>query len=191
MSTLLLDKLTHRYFIALLPPQDMQDFANEIKQDFAQNYNSRGAQNSPPHITLKPPFEWQLDDVPVLEQALQAFADIRMPVPVTLQGFDAFAPRVIYINVLKTPELLTLQTDLMAYCETSLGIVHPVSQTRPFVPHITVAFRDLTNQDFRIAWSKYHNQQVEYEFTASQLTLLIHDGNRWNVSTEFPFLAQS
>lgn len=186
-----MDNSKSRFFIALLPPLEIQDYANKIKQDFAQNYNSRGAQNSPPHITLKPPFEWQLDDLPVLAQALRAFADTRTPVPVTLQGFGAFAPRVIYINVLKTPELLALQTDLMAYCETSLGIVHPVSQNRPFVPHVTVAFRDLTNQYFRDAWSKYHNQQVEFEFTASQLTLLIHDGNQWNVSTEFSFLAQS
>ncbi len=110
--------------------------------------------------------------------------------PVNLSGFGAFAPRVIYINVLKTPELLALQKDLMQYVETSLGIVEKVSKTRPFAPHMTVAFRDLTKQNFRKAWSEFQNRPLEFDFTASQLKLLIHDGRRWNVSAEFPFLAQ-
>jgi 2'-5' RNA ligase len=185
-----LPQSTRRFFIALLPPQEIQDYANEIKQYFAQTYESRGAQNSPPHITLQPPFEWQLEAVPVLEQCLSTFALSQTPMPVTLSGFGAFMPRVIYINVVKTPELLALQKDLMACVEASLGIVHQVSKTRPFAPHMTVAFRDLTKQNFRAAWPEFRHRRLEFEFTASELTLLIHDGRRWNVSANFPFLAQ-
>jgi len=185
-----LNQSKRRFFIALLPPLEIQDYANEIKQYFAQTYESRAAQKSPPHITLQPPFEWQLDTLPVLEQCLKTFADTRTPVPVTLNGFGAFVPRVIYINVLKTPELVTLQQDLMAYLEASLGIFDQVSKTRPFAPHMTVAFRDLTRQNFRAAWPQFQHRQLEFEFTAPQLTLLIHDGRQWNVSAEFPFLAQ-
>ena len=177
-----------RFFIALLPPLEIQDYANEIKEYFAQTYNSRAAQKSPPHITLQPPFEWQLDELPLLEHSLKTFSQPRTPVPIALQGFAAFAPRVIYINVLKTPELLTLQNELMAYLEASLEIVEPVSKTRPFAPHMTVAFRDLTKQNFRAAWHDFQHRPLEFEFTATELTLLIHDGRRWNVSASFPFL---
>lgn len=45
-----------RFFIALLPPKHIRDYANEVKQEFADQYASRGAQNFPP-ITLQPPFE--------------------------------------------------------------------------------------------------------------------------------------
>lgn len=181
---------TRRFFIALVPPQEIQDYASEIKEYFAQTYNSRHAQKSPPHITLQPPFEWQLDNLPVLEQCLSTFALTRTPVPITLQGFGAFAPRVIYINVIKTPELLTLQNDLMIYLEASVGIVQPASKSRPFAPHMTVAFRDLTRQNFKVAWTEFQHRPLEFEFSASKLTLLIHDGRRWHISAEFPFLAQ-
>jgi 2'-5' RNA ligase len=184
-----LDDSKSRFFLALLPPLEIQDDANQIKEHFAQNYNSRAAQKSPPHITLQPPFEWQSFDLPVLKQALASFAAIQKPVPITLNGFGAFPPRVIYINVRKTTQLLVLQQDLMAYCEASLGIVDPVSKNRPFSPHLTVAFRDLTKQHFDGAWAEWETRQLDYQFMASQLTLLIHDGKRWNVSAEFPFLA--
>lgn len=179
------------FFIALLPPQAIQDYANEIKEYFATVYNSRHAQTSPPHITLQPPFEWQLDSLPALEQYLKTFAVTYTPVPITLRGFGAFAPHVIYINVLKTPELLTLQKNLIAYFETSLGIINPSSKSRPFAPHMTVAFKDLTRQNFRAAWPEFQHRELAFEFVVSELTLLSHDGRRWNVSSEFPFLAQA
>ncbi len=185
-----MDKSQRLFFIALLPPQEIQDYATEIKEYFAQNYNSRHALKSPPHITLQPPFEWELDKVPVLEQTLSTFAETQTPVPIILKGFAAFVPRVIYINVIKTPELISLQSYLMAHLEESLGIVDPVSKSRPFAPHMTVAFKDLTKQNFRAAWPEFQRRELEFKFTASQLTLLIHDGRQWNVSSDFPLLSQ-
>ncbi len=178
-----------RFFVALLPPQHIQEYANEIKQYFGDRYASSGAQKSPPHITLQPPFEWADSNVPMLEESLQKFATGRESVPVTLRGFAAFAPRVIYIDVVQTPELISLQADLMAYVESNLGIVDKVSHTRPFTPHMTVAFRDLTKQNFKAAWTEFEKRELHFEFTANNLTLLLHDGKRWNVKTEFSFMS--
>ncbi|MDZ8241664.1 MAG: 2'-5' RNA ligase family protein [Nostoc sp. ChiQUE01a] len=176
-----------RFFIALLPPQDIQDYANQIKQYFVDHYASRGAQKSPPHITLQPPFEWTDANVTLLETSLREFGNRQKPIPITLRDFAAFPPRVIYIDVVRSQELLTLQADLMAYVESKLGIVDEVSKTRPFTPHMTVAFRDLTKQNFKAAWPEFENRQLYFEFTADKLTLLLHDGKRWNVKAEFNF----
>ncbi|NMG08157.1 2'-5' RNA ligase family protein [Brasilonema sp. UFV-L1] len=175
------------FFIALLPPQKIQDYANQIKQYFADKYASRHAQKSPPHITLQPPFEWADTEVPRLEKCLGDFASRRESVSITLSGFAAFVPRVIYINVVRSQQLLTLHADLMVHLESYLGIVDKVGKTRPFAPHMTVAFKDLTRQNFKAAWSEFEKRELHFEFTASCLTLLLHDGRRWNVTTEFPF----
>lgn len=176
-----------RFFIALLPSREIQDYANEIKQYFSDRYNSRAAQKSPPHITLQPPFEWPTEDLSRLEQHLSTFALTQSPFPVALQGFAAFPPRVIYINVLKTAELLALQQTLMNYVETNLEIVDPKAKTRPFAPHMTVAFRDLTRQNFKAAWPEFQSRSLYFEWMVSSLTLLIHNGQRWTICREFPF----
>ncbi|MCC5646232.1 2'-5' RNA ligase family protein [Nostoc sp. CHAB 5824] len=180
-----------RFFVAVLPPQDIQDYANQIKQYFADRHASSGALKSPPHITLQLPFEWIDADLPLLEASLKEFAHRQQPVTITLRGFDAFAPRVIYINVVRSQALLTLQADLMAYTEGNLGIVDKVSKTRPFAPHMTVAFRDLTKQNFKAAWPEFEKRQLHFEFTADKLTLLLHDGKRWNIKSEFGFFCGS
>ncbi|HLO89244.1 MAG TPA: 2'-5' RNA ligase family protein, partial [Nostocaceae cyanobacterium] len=164
------------YFIALLPPQAIQEQINEIKQHFADKYASRTALKSPPHITLQPPFEWEDGEISFVETCLKTFVPQQQPLPITLNGFAAFPPRVIYINVVKTPEILTLQANLKADLETNLEIVDKSAKNRPYSPHLTVAFRDLTKQNFRAAWPEFEHRQLYFEFTATHLTLLQHDG---------------
>ncbi|MEA5566008.1 2'-5' RNA ligase family protein [Anabaena sp. UHCC 0399] len=185
------DASKSRFFIALLPPQDIQAYANEIKQHFADHYASQHAQKSPPHITLQPPFEWLDGKVSRLEASLREFTSQQESLSITLSGFAAFPPRVIYIDVVRSPELLSLQVQLMTHMEANLEIIDEVGKKRPFAPHMTVAFRDLTRQNFHAAWTEFANRQLYFEFLVDKLTLLIHDGRRWNIHSEFAFLSGS
>ena len=180
-----------RFFIALLPSQAVQDYVNEVKQVFDDRYNSRAALKSPPHITLQPPFEWLLEACPVLNQCLGEVAAQFPPLPITLSGFGAFPPRVIYLNVIKTPALLALQAAVITQMESVLGIVSAESKTRSFTPHMTVGFRDLTKENFKAAWAEFQPQPLQLEFMATHLTLLQHDGQRWTPNREFPLLGRT
>jgi 2'-5' RNA ligase len=174
-----------RFFIALLPPEEVQQVVNNIKQKFAEVYNSCAAQKSPPHITLQPPFEWEIEDLKKLEQNLTEFSQKQFSIPITLDNFGAFKPRVIFINVLKTPELLAIQKNLMTELESSLGIVVQSSKNRSFSPHVTVGFRDLNKDNFYRAWQEFKDYKIYFEFTVTRLTLLIHNGKNWVISKEF------
>jgi 2'-5' RNA ligase len=176
----------HRFFIALLPPQDVRDSITEIKQIFADRYNSRAALRSPPHITLQPPFEWLPENLITLTQSLKTFAQQQSPVPTILSGFGAFAPRVIFVDVKKTPELLSIHSELLAHMEAHLNIVDAVAKMRPFAPHVTVGFRDLTKSNFRSAWAEFQHQPLNFEFVVANLTLLVHTGKQWEIHQEFP-----
>ena len=50
---------TALYFIAIIPPSPIFEQASELKNHFMQQYQSKAALNSPPHITLHMPFEWK------------------------------------------------------------------------------------------------------------------------------------
>lgn len=175
------------FFIALLPPVDLQAEITEIKQYFAQNYNSSHALKSPPHITLYPPFKWLTENLPILEQTLADFAASYPPVWIVLDGFGKFANRVIFVEPLKTTELIAVQADLTSYLESHLGLVDEKSKSRSFNPHMTVAFKDLKRQAFKAAWPEFRDRPFQADFIANHLTLLIHNGQRWNTHREFPF----
>lgn len=173
------------FFIALLPPIEVQEVATKIKLEFAEIYNSRAALKSPPHVTLQAPFKWERERLPDLDRCLREFARERSPVPMILENFNAFKPRVIYIDVHKTEELLTVQRQLMDSLETELNILDSVAKSRPFHPHLTVGFRDLTKPNFHKAWSEYRERKLYYQFSVDRITLLLHNGQRWEIHQEY------
>jgi 2'-5' RNA ligase len=168
---------------------EVQDYANQVKQVFAERYHSRAALKSPPHVTLQPPFKWQWDQVEELRRSLHQFASQRPPISMRLSGFGAFAPRVIYLHVERTPDLLELHRATLAHLEANLGIADAVGEARPFAPHLTVGFRDLTKPNFKAAWAEFQHQTVEFTVLMSQITLLLHNGQRWEIYQEFPLAA--
>ncbi|PSN20394.1 2'-5' RNA ligase [filamentous cyanobacterium CCP5] len=185
-----------RYFVALLPPDSLQQEIQAIKREFQTRYGSKAALKSPPHITLYPPFLWPHHADSLLHQALQVFAAQIDPVFIELSGFGAFPPRVIYVDVLETPALMELQPILRDHLEQTIGIVNqryfpgsdpPPSQQRRFIPHMTVAFRDLKPASFRQVWPEFEHRSFQASFWVPELTLLIHDGQRWQIAQNFGF----
>ena len=183
----LASSVCRRFFIALLPPENVCIKANEVKGVMRDRYASKAAFRSPPHVTLLAPFDWPIADLPRLADTLSKFAAGQLPVPMTLDGFDVFAPHVIYINVVKSDRLIEIQPKLLYYLKDSLGLISKRDQNRAFVPHLTVAFRDLKPTMFRQAWSVFQHQELHFDFTVGQLTLLIHDGKMWTVKESYDF----
>jgi 2'-5' RNA ligase len=180
-----------RFFVALLPPQPLQDAITALKQDVWRRFGSKAALKSPPHITIQPPFHWPMGQIDPLEQHLANFAQTQDSVPIRLEGFSAFAPRVLYIDVVKTDELMAIQPALIAHLEVTCGIRDRISKSRPFVPHVTVGFRDLTVTAFHHAWAEFKDRSFTAVFVTPTLTLLRHDGQNWQISAQFPLHPQT
>lgn len=176
-----------RFFVALLPSKEIQRQVTEIKQFFASTYDSRAALRSPPHITLQSPFEWLQSELSLVQACLNQVAACQSQFSVTLSGYGAFVPRVIYIDVLKTSELLQLQKQVQTQFE-SLGIIDQIGKSRPYTPHMTVAFRDLSKPNFRTAWLEVQARSLHLEFLTTHLTLLIHNGQRWVEHSDYSLL---
>ncbi|WOD39152.1 2'-5' RNA ligase family protein [Nodosilinea sp. E11] len=174
-----------RFFVALLPPKNLQETITAIQHDIGQRFGSKAALRSPPHITLQPPFQWPLDRTAELERSLHSWVCHQPPIPIALERFSAFAPRVIYIDVVQTPELMAIQPALITHLHKHCGLGNASTQPRPFCPHVTVAFRDLTPAAFRQAWPEFKQRPFSAEFVVSALTLLRHDGQRWQIFSDF------
>jgi 2'-5' RNA ligase len=168
-------------------PEEIQSEITQIKQYFSKKYDSRHALKSPPHITLQAPFKWSISELNSLEKCLTSLTQQQASFSVTLSGFNAFPPRVIYVDVVKTVALMNLQINLATDLENTLNLPNSNPKSRPFAPHMTVAFRDLTRKNFRAAWTEFRAKPIQFEFIARQLTLLIHTGKYWHIQQEFVF----
>lgn len=180
-----------KYFIALVPPPPAYELAQQWKEYFRAEFDSKAALNSPPHITLHMPFEWKTAKENVLIEKLTAFAETQKPFEIQLKNFGSFPPRVIYVHVEASAELKALQSSLACFCKTELNLFNANRLDQPYHPHLTVAFRDLKKTLFPKAWEFVKDLNFEAKFVCRELVLLKHDGRLWQPSKTFTLIGNS
>ena len=174
------------YFIALIPPEKISSTLFGFKQEVAQKYLSKAALRSPPHVTLHMPFKLTAKKKDKLVNSLTKLCLGHEAFSITLNGFGAFPPRVIYIKVEPNERLALFQKHLGELMAKNMFIHNLNYRNKPFKPHITIAFRDLNKQRFNEAWAYYSSQSFEVNFQANSITLLKHDGKIWLPELSFP-----
>ena len=103
-----------------------------------------------------------------------------------LKGFGAFAPRVIYIDVPANSELRGLQKGLTKFV-AQWGLTQPNHKNRGFVPHVTIAFRDLRRSLFEDAWSRFKDREFNADTNIRHAYLLKHNGTHWQKFIKYEF----
>jgi 2'-5' RNA ligase len=169
------------FFLAVMPPDLLQDEVKNIKLIFRDRYGSGHALNSPAHLTLIPPFYWPGHQEKDLIHSLDNFCLTESPFQVQLNDFGAFRPRVIYIDVVENKKLARLHERLNNYLDDKWKINELLRGNKPFNPHMTVAFRDLTREKFNLAWEEFKNKSFNGVFSVNKIVLLMHHEKHWEV----------
>ena len=174
------------YFVALIPHEKLRDEIRAIKVRMRDHYGAGHALRSPAHITLQKPFKRDRGAGRTISDALRLFAQNEQPFTVELDGYGAFAPRVIYIKLKENRHIGTLHERLKALLLSSLDFT-PGEIMKGVEPHITVATRDLTKEAFSEAWPVISGEPFTGSFVVRSIFLLRHNGRYWEKLEEFPF----
>jgi 2'-5' RNA ligase len=168
-----------KYFIAIIPPEPGYEQIENLKNYFSDHYHTKAALKSPPHITLHMPFEWKLEKEEILCNGLKSFFGGLNAFELELQNFSCFAPRTIFINVIKTEALEQLEVKLHRFCRMEFNLFNARYQDLPFHPHVTIAFRDLRKTTFAKAWNEFLDKKFTDKFRVVNVVLLKHNGKLW------------
>jgi 2'-5' RNA ligase len=169
------------YFIAIVPPEPIQGELFLLKKQLAEAYNSRGALKSPPHITLHMPFHFRPDREQKLIDALNQAVRPLPAFKITIDAYDVFPPRVIFIDVEENEQLRSLQAIVQKAMKEKLNIFNARYRDQPFHPHLTMLFRDLRKSEFHRAWEKLRTEEVKYDWKVNEVCLLKHTGTQWEI----------
>jgi 2'-5' RNA ligase len=169
-----------------LPDIRLREEIRAIKEEFSRDFSSSHALKSPAHITLQMPFKRAPDNEPLMMNALRDFSACEIPFTVELDGFGAFAPRVIFIKIKEHQAVAGLHSRLRKVLLAQIEL--PQREIMDEVhPHITLATRDLSRDSFGKAWALFENRKFTGSFTVNSLFLLKHNGRNWEILREFTF----
>jgi 2'-5' RNA ligase len=165
------------FFIALGLPQALSDEILSITQKISNDYKTRKALSSPPHITLVPPFWYPNAKIDALKNTVSELKLDTEPISIRLDGFSSFPSRVLFINVVLSPELSECHERVYAYLPKDLK--SNIKVYREYSPHITIAFKDISQENFEKAQNEYIPQSYIQEFSLENIDLYRHDGQKW------------
>ncbi len=173
------------YFIAIIPPDPIFSFALQQKEYIAEYYNSKAALRSPPHITLHMPFRLKESREALLIEYLDNLAKSNPQFLLKCDGFGAFEPRVIYINLDRPDALVNLQRNIGQLMKQQMHLFNANYKDKVFNPHMTIAFRDLRKAMFHKAWEEFRVKKYTTSFMTDSFALLKHDSRHWQVHQRF------
>ena len=176
-----------KYFLAILPPGEILEKAESIKQGIKEKFGVKYALKSPAHITLKMPFSYNEGKEQLLIEKLQAFASDQNGFLLKIGGVDTFGNRVIFLDVENNEDLIRLQAELKRFCKRTLLLTDELSD-RNFHPHLTLAFKDLKANLFQDVLKFCQNHSFYSEFPVNDLVLLKRVDHRWIVYQRVSFL---
>lgn len=184
-NTLKFVQVPHRYYIAIIPPPHILSYVNEIREYIGEKYNTRAALNQPPHITLIPPFEIEGDKYDLLITELLTYVNsITSTLSIKVRDYGSFPSSTLFLNVEPNEDLNNLVNDLSKALEDADLIKAPELE---YHPHMTVAFKDLTEDNYLLAWEEYRDKRIYLEWESTSISLLKYEDKRWITTEELLF----
>jgi 2'-5' RNA ligase len=168
------------YYIAIVAPEEINQQVLKWKNYFKENFGCTVALKSPAHITLIPPF-WMKEDLENdLINSIKEFNATKNKFEINLKDFGSFKPKVIFVDIVKSPMLNGLYQSFTDFIYTQNKF--PVKKDdRPFHPHVTLATRDLYKKAFREAWEVFSKKKYEASWIVNGISLLRHNKKNWDV----------
>lgn len=174
------------YFLAILPDKPLRNSVLSLKEEISKEYHAKHALKSPAHITLQMPFKRDSSFEKLLIPKLAEFASTQHSFDVQLKGYGAFAPKVLYINIADHSPFISIHKQLTSLLLNDLDFPQK-ELSQNIHPHMTLAHRDLSSNEFGRAWREFKPLKFEAQFEAQGLCLLKHNSKSWDIYKEFPF----
>jgi len=168
------NKKKELYFIGILPPKNLLAEIEEFKKLCMKNFNSKRALRLPAHITLVSPFHSEEEEIFSLKSVLREI--LKKDIAVELNGFSYFGKRVIYIAIEKNKELFRLKKNVDDKISKEYKIK---SIEADFIPHITIASKDLTEENFTLAWEYFKDIKYNKKFKAKKIAVFKLKDSGW------------
>ena len=171
--------------IALLLPGSLSDQVKKEQLFIANTWGSKHALRTPPHITVIPPISVNDDEEKSLLKIAEKISKVIHPFTLQLDRYDSFKPRVVFIHPEDSIELNDLQVVWRRELLASIPHVLEKYPERPYHPHITLAHRDVTPEQFKKIWMHYAEQKFSSSFGVKSFWILKHNRNGWEPEKEF------
>lgn len=179
---------TKRYFIGYCLDGKNSELVDKLIKNIAEKFSVTAALRFPAHMTLFYPFEMDKKTVSNLEKSLSRFAQRQTPFQQKVTGYNCFGKAVWFLDVEQDKVLFDLKRGVVKLMREDFQIIEDFEANRDVHFHITLAYKDVTPEKFRLIgqYLKGQNPAIR-SLNIDAITLFEYTGTRWEVAKKFHF----
>ncbi len=166
--------------VSLLDDNNSQ-MVEKLWAEIEKEFGVRGVYRAPfPHISYHVSGEYDVDKV---KTVMQVFARHTSPFRVKMVGLGDFTgpEPVVYIPIVRSPQLAEFQHELWHQVTKTSSRLDFAYRPARWVPHITLAERDLTHRSLAAIVRKYCTLEINQQVTINNLSLIYDTGGKEEV----------
>jgi 2'-5' RNA ligase len=115
----------------------------------------------------------------------KAVSQIR-PFEVEVNGVRHFRKDVIYLAVKRTRELVKMHRQVHRFLETHCQDIVELYSPKHWIPHVTLAMEDLTEDDFEKAWSQLRGSKFRFKQRLHQICMVkLHPDGKIRIAKRY------
>lgn len=168
-----------RFMLVILPPKSISEKIIGFQKEIEAEYGAVHAQKVPPHITLIPPFDCEENTAISFFEKLNLFlVDSDNNHTIYLDNFQQFDLKTLILNLAKNEGFEKWCKNVKLFFNGQKIIKQRVEK-HFFVPHITIANKDIKKRDLKLAWTEYKTREFQAKFELNSLTMLVLYESKW------------
>jgi 2'-5' RNA ligase len=166
------------YGIFILPPWPIKLKVNGYREECCKLFGQRKASIPPVHITLGHLFNFIPEQESYLIKRIRAYSRSIAPFEQQLVNFGSFKSHTVFIKATQNLNIAELNYVSSYIAGGKKSSYHFNGKINSFQPHLSIAYRDLTEELYPSVWEEYKDKAFEAEFTVNNFTLV-----KWNAET--------
>lgn len=170
-----------RYVIAAVIKGEGGEFNANMRNAVFKRFQAKSS-TLPAHFTIKAPFE--TDDIAKVQEILEKFSEMEKAQPLTMEGYDHFDDRVIYMSVTLSKEAKEVHDRLIDELMKVPYIHFKDNEGKNKIFHVTITSKKIRDK-FQDIWDYVNEHPYSYEDYFDNITLYKWVPYRWEVCREY------
>lgn len=171
-----------RYVIVCVVKGEAGEFNNNLRKELFKKFSAKSSK-LPAHFTIKAPFEYD-KEITDLSRIIEEFCENERARKFTIDGYDHFDDRVIYMKVNMLKETKELHDRLIDKMSEISYIKFDKKDGKNKVVHITLASKKL-KPIYSKVWEYVQQYPCEFQCYFDNITIYKWDEGNWKVYQEF------
>ncbi|GFP76033.1 2'-5' RNA ligase family protein [Clostridium fungisolvens] len=173
-----------RYVIVSVIKGKAGDFNNNLRKEMFNKFKAKSSK-LPAHFTIKAPFEYE-GSIKEMEDQLKGLCEQSKVTPLTIDGFDHFDNRVVYMSMKLTDEGKEIHDKVIDVLQSFSFINFEGKEGKEKAFHITVASKNI-KPIYQYIWEYVTEIPCKFESSFDNISIYKWENNTWVLHKEFIF----